>query len=66
VADPLDRAGVHAHAEGLLDRAGQLPGAQAGVGGQLFLGPGQDLAGELVAGARMQDGMSRHFPDKKA
>jgi hypothetical protein len=43
---------VHAHAEGLLDRAGQLPGAQAGVGGQLFLGPGQDLAGELVAGAR--------------
>jgi hypothetical protein len=48
----LDRAGVRAHAEGVLDLARQLRRAQAGVGGQLLLGPGEDLLGELAGAAR--------------
>jgi hypothetical protein len=38
----LDRAGVHAHAEGVGDPVRQLRRAQRGGGGQLLLGPGED------------------------
>ena len=52
----LDRAGVHAHTEGLLDPVRQLRRAQTGAGGQLFLGPGEDLLGELVPAVRAGPG----------
>ena len=42
------------------DRTGQLRRPQRGVGGQLLLGPGEDLPGELVAAAR--PGPGRHQP----
>ena len=47
----LDRAGVHAHAEGLLDRSGSWAGRRPGPA-ELLLGPGEDFLGELAGPAR--------------
>ena len=57
----LDRPGVHAHAEGLLDPVRQLRRAQRRVGGQLVLGPGEDLLGELVPAAWPGPGRDQAF-----
>ena len=61
----LDRPGVHAHAEGLLDPVGQLRRAQRGAGGKLLLGPGEDLLGQLVGAARPGPGGHQPFQPRR-
>jgi hypothetical protein len=61
----LDAAGVRAHAEGVLDRAGQPRRPQLRVGGQLLLGPRADLVGELVAAARPGPGGGQAFQPRR-
>ena len=57
---PLDRAGVHAHAEAGLDRLHQIRRAQTRVRGQLVVGERAHLVGELVSPAR--SGFAGHQP----
>jgi hypothetical protein len=51
---------VHAHPELPFDGPGQGGWPEGGIGCQLCLGPGEDLAGELVAAAG--PGLGRHQP----